>query len=131
MTRDENILSQAIAESARAFQKESTGHIPKSVSVVLKDDTLVITLQEALTEAEKALAKTPNGAIQVQDYHRQLFQSAAAKLRLDIERITGRKIREVNVAVNPKTGAIIQAFTTGTVVQVFLLDPDQGQQSKS
>ena len=50
-----------------------TGHVPKSVTVVLSESTLVITLHGALSPAEKALAKSPAGAAQVQEFHRQLF----------------------------------------------------------
>jgi uncharacterized protein YbcI len=46
------------------------------VTVVLSDDTLVVTLHEALSPAEKALACTPEGAVQVQEFHRQLFKSS-------------------------------------------------------
>jgi uncharacterized protein YgbK (DUF1537 family) len=31
------------------------------------------------------------------------------------------KVREATAEVEPATGAVVQAFTTGTVVQVFLL----------
>jgi len=110
-----------IAQVARAFEQQRTGHGPKSVRVVLSDDVLVITLHGALSEAEKALACAPGGAAQVQDFHRQLFASAAATLRKDIERITGVSVREVGAEVELGTGMVVKPFTTGTVVQVFLL----------
>jgi len=37
-------------------------------------------------------------------------------------RITGIVVREATAEVEPTSGAIVQAFTTGTVVQVFLMD---------
>lgn len=118
--------AQQLARIVSAHQKHSTGHSPKGVSVVLSDDTLVITMHEALTIAERALALSAEGAAKVQEYHRQLFASSNATLWREIRRITGRKVREAAAEVEPATGAIVHAFTTGTVVQVFLLagDPD-------
>ena len=88
---DPNIAEQ-LARVARRFQEQRTGHAPKSVTVVLSEDTLVITLHEALTPAEKALAQNPDGAVQVQEFHRQLFADSTKEMRLEIQRITGRHV---------------------------------------
>jgi uncharacterized protein YbcI len=94
------------------------------VTVVLSEGTLVITLHEALSPAERALAKTPAGAAQVQEFHRQLFATSSDSLRQEINRITGMVVREATAEVEPASGAVVQAFSTGTVVQVFLLGGD-------
>ncbi len=91
------------------------------MTVVLSEGTLVITLHEALSPAEKALAKTPAGAAQIQEFHRQLFANSSDALRQEIKRITGMEVREATAEVEPVTGAVVQAFTTGNVVQVFQL----------
>jgi uncharacterized protein YbcI len=91
------------------------------VSVVLSDDTLVITLHEALSPAEKALSKSAAGAAQVQEFHRQLFANDSDSLRQEIKRITGVNVREATAEVETTTGTVVQVFTTGTMVQVFLL----------
>ena len=70
-------MAQQVAEAAAAFEKQRTGHAPQAVTVVLGDETLVITLHGALSPAERALAQTPEGAAQVQDFHRQLFNDSA------------------------------------------------------
>ena len=57
------------------FEHQRTGHAPTGVTVVVNEDTLVITLRGGLSEVDSA------------------------------------------------TGAVIHAFTTGTIVQVFLLRP--------
>jgi len=117
-------MAQQIAEAAVAFEHRRTGHSPKSVSVVMSDNTLMITLHGALSPAERALAKSPAGAAQVQNFHRQLFSSAADSLRREIKRITGVEVREATAEVEPTSGTVVQAFTTGTVVQVYLLACD-------
>ena len=121
MNQSESEIAEQVSRVAIAFQQERTGHAPKSVTVILSKDTLVITLHEALTPAEKAMALSPAGAAQVQEFHRQLFQSSGDSLREAIKRITGRDVREAVAEVEPATGTVIHAFTTGDVVQVFLL----------
>ncbi len=114
-------IAEQVAHTVRDFQQQRTGHAPKSVTVVLSQGTLVITLHEALTPAEKALFRTAEGAAQVREFHRELFQSSLAPLRAEIERITGTGVREAAAEVEPMTGAVIHVFTTGTMVQVFQL----------
>ncbi len=115
---------QQIAEVVSNFQQQCTGHTPQAVSVVLSEDTLVITLHGALTAAEQALSKTAHGAAQVQEFHRQLFANSSEELRNEINRISGRVVQQAAAEVEPSTGSIVHAFTTGTMVQVFLLKPD-------
>ena len=122
MNKFKSNMAEQIAQAAIAFEQRRTGnHVPKSVTVVLAEGTLVITLHEALSPAERAMAKSPGGAAQVQEFHRQLFSNSSASLRQEIERITGMEVREAAAEIEPTSGAVVQAFTTGTVVQVFLL----------
>jgi len=114
-------IAEQVAQVAKAHQQQRTGHAPKSVTVVLSEDTLVITMHDALTPAEKALALNSVGASQVQEFHRQLFLASADALRKEIKRITGRDVREAAAEVVPATGTVVHAFATGNVVQVFLL----------
>src|SRR3989440_13103287 len=122
MSNSKSTMAQQIAQAAIAFEQRRTGnHVPKSVTVVLSEGTLVITLHEALPPAERVLAKSPAGAAQVQEFHRQLFANSSESLRQEIKRITGMEVREATAEIEPASGAVVQAFTTGTVVQVFLL----------
>lgn len=114
-------MAQQIAQVAQVFERQRTGHGPRSVTVVLSDDVLVITLHGALSEAEKNLAKDPHGAARLQEFHRLLFASASATLRNEIKRITGVHVRESSAEVETAPGALVKAFTNGTMVQVFLL----------
>ena len=122
MNETETAMAKQVAQVAIAHQTERTGHAPASVTVVLSEDTLVITLHDALTPAEKVLAQSPDGAARVQEFHRQLFLTSAESLRKEIKRITGRKVREATEEFETATRAVVHAFTTGDVVQVFLLD---------
>src|SRR5207249_10510034 len=100
-------MAEQVAQAARAFQKKRTGHTPKAVTVVLSEDTLVITLHEALTPAERALSKSAAGAAKVQEFHRQLFANSAESLREEIKRITGVEVREATAEVETTTGTVV------------------------
>ena len=115
-------IAQKIRVAVTAYQKQITGHAPAEVTVVLSDDTIAITLHDALSPAEKMLAAKPAGAAQVQEFHRQLFLNSSALLKQEIQRITGRQVRDAAVEVETNDGSVMHVFTSGAVVQVFLLD---------
>ncbi len=52
-------IAQQVAIAIRDFQHRRTGHAPGAVNVVLSNDTVVVTLQNALTSAERLLSQTP------------------------------------------------------------------------
>ena len=114
-------VAQQIGEAALAFHQKRTGHTPKSVTVVLSEDTLVITLHGALSPAEQVLAQSQIGVAQVRKFHRELFINSAATLRQEIKRITGVEVREAIAEVEPTIGSVVQVFTTGAMVQMFQL----------
>lgn len=117
-------FAEQLAHMASVLQQQRTGLAPKAVTAVLSEDTLVVTLHDALTPAEKALARTPQGAAQVREFHRQLFSSESESMRQETTRITGREVREATAEIETATGAIVHAFTTGAMVQLFLLTPE-------
>ena len=90
MDKTDPDLAQQLASVASRLQEQRTGHPPKAVTVVLGEDMLVVTLHDALTPAEKALAQSPVGAARVQEFHRQLFANSSEDMRQEIKRITGR-----------------------------------------
>lgn len=114
-------IAERVAQAASSFQHEWTGYAPKSATAVLNGDTLVITLQGALTEAERVLARTPEGAARVQEFHRALFSSSAPALRQEIQRITGVAVRDSAAEMQITPGAAAHVFVGGAMVQVFQL----------
>jgi uncharacterized protein YbcI len=122
MDKTETTMTEKLAEMATTFQLLQTGRAPSNVSVVIGDHTLVLTLHEALPPAEQSLATIPQGAADLHEFYRMLFRSSAASLQKEIERITGRRVREASAEIDPETGSVIHAFTTGTANQVFLLN---------
>ena len=94
MAKRRSSMAQQVAQAASDFQALKTGHVPKVVTVVLSEDTLVATLYEALSPAEGALVQSPAGAAQVQEFRRHLSSNSSDSLRREIRRITGVGARE-------------------------------------
>ena len=111
-------MAQQIAQTAIAFEEKRLGWKPKSVTVVLGGDTLVITMHGVLSRAEMTLAENSAGAAQLQEFHQELFNHSSEPLRQEIKRITGLEVCEI---AKDKVAVAVQVFPTGTVVQVFLL----------
>ncbi|QDU98947.1 DUF2294 domain-containing protein [Lignipirellula cremea] len=130
MNKSDPQIAQQLAEAARSLQQKNTGHAPTAVTVMLSEDTLVLTFHDALTPAEKALSQTPEGAAKVQEFHRQLFATSSAAMRQEIRRIAGREVREAMAEIETATGAVAYAFPTGAMVQVFLLAPESSDPVK-
>jgi uncharacterized protein YbcI len=66
-------IAQQLAHAASVLQQQKTELAPEAVNTVLSDDTLVVTLHSAFTPAESALARTLQGAAQVQQFHCRLL----------------------------------------------------------
>ena len=124
MNESKSPLTQQVSRVAGELQQKRTGVAPTAVSAILSGNTLVVTLDDALTPAEQALLRTPQGAAQVQEFHRQLFASSSTSIRERIKTITGRDVREATAEIETETGAIAHAFKSGAMVQVFLLNPE-------
>jgi uncharacterized protein YbcI len=116
--------AQQTAETENALRKQRTGHEPRKVKVVVSDDTLVIAMCGALTPAEQAMASSPEGAARVRDFHRRLFASSSHTLREEITRITGLKLGEAIIDAEPTSRTEVQAYTSGTMLQVFQFHRD-------
>jgi uncharacterized protein YbcI len=123
--------AQQVAQAAAAFQEQRTGHSPETVTVVLSEDTLVITLHGALTPSEQALATNLAGAAQIQEYHRRLFATSSDALCQAIQRITGVEVSEAAAEVETAMGSVVHAFTNGTMVQVYQLAEDVSEDAWS
>lgn len=121
MTEFETSIAKKVAQAAADCHLERTGQACESVAVVLSGDTLVVTLHGALSLAERTLAKSVEGAGQVQEFHRRLFASALEPLREQIRNIVGTEVLEATAEIEAAKGTMVQVFTTGTMVQVFLL----------
>ena len=114
-------IAEQIAQVAIAFQKECTGRTPESVTVLLGEETLLLTLYEALSPGEKEMALTPEGAARVHEYHQQLFKNSSPALHRELKRILGVEVQESTVEIDSTTGRLQEILPSGALVQVFRL----------
>jgi uncharacterized protein YbcI len=121
MTELESSVAKQVAQAAAICHLERTGRAPESVAVVLSGDTLVVTLHGALSPAERTLALTTEGAEKLTEFHRRLFATSLEPLRERIRKIIGSDVLEATAELEASKGTVVQVFTTGTMVQVFLL----------
>ncbi len=110
MAEPRSTIAHRVAQAASNFQKKRTGHVPKAVTVVLGDDTRMVTLNAALTSAAQAVATNPASAAPVQGFHRQLFANSSHVLREEIRRPTGVQVREAAAEVEAGTGTVGARF---------------------
>ncbi len=113
-----------LAEIAGVQQQLRTGHPPKQVDVAFAGDALIVVLHDALTTAEKNLSQDPNAASQLQAFHRELFHNSSNSMNQEIERITGRNVREAVGGMETESGSLLYASATGAMVQVYMLTPE-------
>ena len=62
-------MAQQIAQSAIDLEEQRLGRKPKSVTVVIGGDTLVITMHGVLSPAEMSMAVNSAAAAQLQEFH--------------------------------------------------------------
>jgi Na+-translocating membrane potential-generating system (MpsC) len=74
--------------------RSGSGRSPRLLAVVLSGETLVVTLLGALSPAVRALARTAEGAAEMQEYHRRLFTACFDEPRQQIKRITASGARQ-------------------------------------
>jgi uncharacterized protein YbcI len=121
MNQPKRTIGQRIARAARAFEMRRTQQSHKWVAVFMNEETMVIALHSILTESEKALARSPAGAAQVQEFHVRLFATLSATLRRKIKSITGLEVHDVTAEIDPTGCSVVQLLTTDTVGEEFLL----------
>ena len=121
MTEATSTIARDVAQAAIAFQREATGISPEACTVLMGEQTLVVTLQDALSLAEKQMARTPEGAARVNEFHQRLFQASSGALHRELQRILGVEVRQSSIEMEQPTGRFVEVFPSGALVQVFLL----------
>jgi uncharacterized protein YbcI len=112
-------LTDQIAQAVWDFELKLAGESPRVVSVVLSHDILVIKRHRELVPADRLVQKTDSRRHQ-SFRHRALVMTDS--LWQDIERITGKQLKECTCEIVPGASAAIQkASLTGMLVQVFRL----------
>ena len=116
MDKSDSSRARQIAQAARDLERLMTGRLPGSVTVILSEDTVVITLRGTLSPAETTMARNREGAAQLRELHRFLFTTSSEPLRQEIRRITGVEVREGTAELETSTGTVVEVFSLALAV---------------
>ena len=129
--RNDRDSVKLLSEIAGVQQQLRTGHPPKRVDVAFAGNALVMVLHDALTTAEKKLAKDPKASDQLQAFHRELFLNSSNTMKQEISRVTGRAVRETVSELETGAGSLVYAPLTGVMIQVYMLNPQASPGAKT
>ena len=65
MDKTESTMAQQLADVVKTFQLQQTGRAPTNVTVIISEDTLVVTLHEALIACRAGAGQEPRGCRQI------------------------------------------------------------------
>lgn len=106
-------LSAAISNAVVGLLHDYTGRGPTRVRTTIGNDTIVVTLRDSLTKAERTLAGRGQ-AVEVLAMRRAFQDTMRADLVAVVERLTGRSV-EAFLSDN--------LHDPDVAVEVFLMDP--------
>ena len=90
MIKPESTMARQVARAVMAFQQKTTGHAPKAVTVVLSQDTLVVTLHEALDDATRRIVLEE---LRDKVFNPKILSISHCKREFDVTRITAQTDR--------------------------------------
>ena len=118
---DSQHLARQVARAIGCFEHALLGRVPRSVTVVVRDDGLVVTLHESFSPLERRLAATDGADCRIEDFHHDMFDSSRDALLQHVRQRTGVALDAGLVHVDAATGSILKTFTTDPSVELFLL----------
>ena len=104
-------LEAKISEAIIKFEMEYMGRGPMETKTYVIDDMFFVRLKGVLTQAEKTLAKTVEGAELIKKTRAKLLGSARLLLKKIISDTTNCQIRSLHSDISTKTGEKIIVFT--------------------
>jgi len=114
-------LARRVARAAGSFEHRLLGREPASVTIVATAGWMVVQLHEPFSLTERRLAADADGALEVREFHRGLFERSLAGLLHHVRRVTGVELRGALAHVDPLTGSVLKTLTTQPDVHLFLL----------
>ena len=108
-------LSSAISNAVVGLLRDYTGRGPTHARTTIGPDTIVVTLRNSLTKAERTLA-THGKAVEVLAMRRAFQNTMREELIAAVERLTGRNV-EAFLSDN--------LHEPDVAVEIFLLAPSQ------
>ena len=113
--------ARRVAQAAAAFEHVLFGRAPISVTVAVKDDSMVVTIFESFSRMERRLVRRDDGRQRVDEFHHSLFDSTIDSFCDHVRRGTGVDLRRGLIHVDAETGSITKTLATDSDIDLFLL----------
>jgi uncharacterized protein YbcI len=113
--------ARRVAQAVGGFEHLLLGRAPRGVVVVIKDESMIVTVLEQFSAMERRLARIDEGRHRVYEFHQSVFDTTLDSLRDHVRSSTGIELRNAIVHVDPVVGSIVKTFTTDTDINLFLL----------
>ena len=122
MEKTTSTMAQQIAQAAIAFERRRSGRMPRQGDGSFDERHFGDHAARGLVAGgNRPSPRIRACAVQVEEFHQQLFANSSDELLAEIKRITGQEVREATAEIETSTGTVVKVFTTGTEVQVFRL----------
>jgi hypothetical protein len=114
-------LSRRIAQAAGSFEHLLMHRAPASITIVATDQSLVLTIHEPFSPAERRLAADGgSGLSRVAEYHRSLFDNSLDALCRHVRLLSGVELHGAAIHVDARTGSVLKTLTTKAAVDTFV-----------
>jgi len=114
-------LSRRIAQAAGTFEHLLMHRAPTSITIVASDTSLVLTIHESFSPAERRLAADgANGLERVSEYHHSLFDNSLDSLCRHVRTFSGVELCGAAAHVDARTGSVLKTLTTRAAVDTFV-----------
>jgi len=111
MKKTKGQIEDQISTAMIQFEKEYMGRGPVETKTHVINDMILVRLMGVLTQAEKQLAKNPEGAELIKKVRANLLEQARTLLVETIEKIVPVKVVSLHTDISTKTGERVIIFT--------------------
>jgi len=105
------VVENAIRKAIIKFEQDFMGRGPTDVRAFIIRDMVVVRLKGVLTQAERQLAKTPDGIEMVKHMRKSLIVQGRDSLIREIASITGVKVAGLFTDIDTQIDERIMVFT--------------------
>lgn len=111
MSKTKGQLEAEISEAMMRFQRDQMGRGPDEAKTYILGDMILIRLKNVLTQAERALLRTPDGRKLVKQMRSELIEGSRDVLEAVIAQVTGCAVVSVHTDISTKTGERVIVVT--------------------
>ena len=101
---------KALSDAANIFLRQNFSPSPKSITVLMDDDLVVIRVDDFLCRAEIEMGKKKRDTNLIHEMYSKLFDSLKSSLVDQVETITRKKVKSSQMNINLESVLCVMAF---------------------